>query len=743
MRPLMADDPEDVGGHRLLARLGAGGMGVVYLARSAGGTLVALKVIRAEHAADPAFRTRFRREVRAMRALTGRRLVPVVAADPEARKPWLATEFVPGPALAEAVDGHGALPVATVRTLGLRLAEALTAVHAAGLVHRDVKPGNVLLGLDGPRLIDFGIAHTAGATALTAPDAVVGTPGFLSPEQARARAEEVGPPSDVFSLGCVLAYAASARRPFGAGHAAGVLFRTVHEEPDLTGVPDGLRSLIAACLAKDPARRPTATQVGAALRDPRTPLAQGIPEAQDEDWLPPAVLRLVAERSARALDLPAPRRSVRAVDVPVSGGSARAVDVPASRRPAGGEAVTDPAGPRPPTRRRVLLMASAAASVVAVGGGTAAYLAAGRGAGGGSGSGLPVHTLGFQADLTGTNKADGVAQERGARLAVAHHNARADITFRLALDTYDDLGVAARARQAADRFIQAGVSAVLAPGTTAAALAAGPRYQAARTAMVLISADDPRLDTSELRTLCITRGPERQLALPLITYLTAKGLDRTAVIDDRAAGQVGADLTSALTQDPPHEGATSVHSVAAGSDDFRPAVRAALAARAQGVVFSGTSPQRAARCARALADAGFTGPRLGTWHIMRQPFLQQAGPAAQGWLFGTPFTDPGSVSPAFVSAHRTAYGTPPGRWAPEAYDAVGLVARALESLGGSADSAPGAVAQRLFTLTYRGLAKTLRFEDTHALALQPDAVYFLYQVKDGAFRFLGRYDRIS
>ncbi|MDQ1051176.1 serine/threonine protein kinase [Streptomyces sp. V4I2] len=150
MRPLTSDDPEEIGGHRLLARLGAGGMGVVYLARTAGGALVALKTIRAEHAADPVFRTRFRREVTAVRGLTGRWLVPVVAADTEGREPWLATEFVPGPSLAEAVDAFGALPVAAVRTLGSRLADALTAVHDAGVVHRDVKPGNVLLALDGP-----------------------------------------------------------------------------------------------------------------------------------------------------------------------------------------------------------------------------------------------------------------------------------------------------------------------------------------------------------------------------------------------------------------------------------------------------------------------------------------------------------------------------------------------------------------------------------------------------------------
>ncbi|MER6141356.1 bifunctional serine/threonine-protein kinase/ABC transporter substrate-binding protein [Streptomyces sparsogenes] len=725
MRPLTADDPEDIGGHRLLARLGAGGMGVVYLARGAGGALVALKVIRAEHAADPAFRVRFGREARAVRGLTGRRLVPVVAADPEAEQPWLATEFVPGPSLAEAVEGHGALPVAAVRTLGRRLAEALAAVHAAGVVHRDVKPGNVLLALDGPRLIDFGIAHAAGATALTAPDAVVGTPGFLAPEQARARAEKAGPPSDVFSLGCVLAYAASARRPFGSGHAAGVLFRTVHEEPDLAEVPAELRGLIGACLAKDPARRPTAARLAAALRDPRTSLARDIPPGSAENWLPPDVLRLVAERSARALEVTVPRRSPRP-----SGGDDTLVD----------PAPPDPPGARPPTRRRTLLIGSAAASAVVAGGAAAAYLTAGRRAGGG----LPVHTLGFQAALSGAHKADGVAQERGARLAVARHNARAGITFRLALDTFDDRGDAARAERAARHFTDAGVSAVLGPGTVAAALAAGPLYQAADTAMVLISVDDPRLDETELRTLCVTRGPERALALPLISYLTsARPVDRTAVIDDRAAGRTGSDLTGALAQNPPHRGRTSVHPVPAGSDDFRPAVRAALAARAQAVVFSGTSPERAARCARALAAAGFTGPRLGTWHIMRPAFLRESGTAGEGWLFATPFTDPGSVSRDFVSAHRATYGMPPGRWSPEAHDAVGLVARALESLGGSAGTGPGAVYRRLFDLTYRGLAKTLRFTGDGTHTLEPGALYFLFRAQGDGFRFLGRYDRVT
>ncbi|MGW7672850.1 bifunctional serine/threonine-protein kinase/ABC transporter substrate-binding protein [Streptomyces sp. NPDC054775] len=731
MQPLTADDPEEIGGHRLLARLGAGGMGVVYLARTTGGALVALKTIRAEHAADPAFRTRFRREVTAVRGTTGHWLVPVVAADTAAQEPWLASEFVPGPSLVEAVDGFGALPVAAVRTLGSRLADALTAVHAAGVVHRDVKPGNVLLALDGPRLIDFGIAHAAGATALTAPDAVVGTPGFLAPEQAQARAGEVGPPSDVFSLGCVLAYAASGRRPFGTGYAVGVLFRAVHEAPDLADVPGELRALIEACLAKDPTKRPTAVEVAATLRDPRVSLARPIPEAQNEHWLPPALLRMVAERSVRALDVPTPGR--------------RPPRQPRDDQSASDPAPSHPQDARPPTRRRVLMMGSAAASVVAAGGGAAAYLTAGRVDKGGSSGALPVYTLGFQADLSGKNKADGAAQERGARLAVEQHNARAGITFRLALDTFDDRGDAARAKQAASRFTKAKVSAVLGPGTVTAALAVGSLYQETRTAMVLISVDDDRLRSSNMNTLRVTRAPESYLALPLNSYLTSVRpvVERTAVIDDQAAGQTGSDLLNRLSEAPPHGGTANAYSVAADSDDFAAAVRAAVAAKAQAVVFSGTSPERAARCARALADTGFTGPRLGTWHIMDPAFLQQAGEAGQDWLFGTPFTDPGSVSRTFRTAYRARYGSAPGRWSPEAYDSVGLVTRTLERLGGTADVEPATVAQSLFDGTYQGLAKTLRFTTDGTNSLELDASYFLFQAKGNAFRFLGRDDQVK
>jgi serine/threonine protein kinase len=208
-------------------------------------------------------------------------VAPLVDADPEAAEPWLATAFVPGPSLAEAVAGHGPLPARTLRVLGARLAEALGDLHTAGLVHRDVKPGNVLLALDGPRLIDFGVARAPEDTSLTSTGVVVGTPGFLPPEQARG-GRDLGPAGDVFSLGCVLAYAATGRPPFGTGALDALLYRTVHDTPDLAGVPEELAEVVGGCLEKDPGLRPTAQALAAGPRVPARPTggpAGGAPTA--------------------------------------------------------------------------------------------------------------------------------------------------------------------------------------------------------------------------------------------------------------------------------------------------------------------------------------------------------------------------------------------------------------------------------------------------------------------------------
>ena len=266
VRELQPGDPRFIGPYRLLGQLGSGGMGRVYLGLSEGGRPVAVKDIRADLAADPDFRVRFRREVAAARKVNGLYTALVIDADPDAEAPWLATAYVAGPSLAEVVRNHGALPVATVLTLAAGLAEGLAAIHAVGLVHRDLKPSNVLLAEDGPRVIDFGISRAAEATSVTHAGLVIGSPGFLSPEQAQGH--DVGPPTDVFSLGALLAFAVTGRPPFGEGPTAALVYRVVHDAAQLEQVPGQIRPLIEHCLAKDPGQRPSArdllTEAGAA-----------------------------------------------------------------------------------------------------------------------------------------------------------------------------------------------------------------------------------------------------------------------------------------------------------------------------------------------------------------------------------------------------------------------------------------------------------------------------------------------
>ncbi|WP_050513604.1 MULTISPECIES: serine/threonine-protein kinase [Streptomyces] len=228
-------------------------MGTVYLARSRGGRSVAVKVARPELAGDPHFRERFRAEVAAARSVGGFHTAPVVDADPDAAAPWLATAYIPGPTLSALLAAEGPMDEARLRGLGAALAEALAAIHGCGLVHRDLKPGNIIMAADGPRVLDFGIARALESTRLTATGTAFGTPGFLAPEQAQG--QEVDGAADVFALGAVLV-AAAGGSAFGAGTPMGLMYRSVHEPPDLAAVPEGLRPVLAACLAKTPAERP-------------------------------------------------------------------------------------------------------------------------------------------------------------------------------------------------------------------------------------------------------------------------------------------------------------------------------------------------------------------------------------------------------------------------------------------------------------------------------------------------------
>ncbi|WP_369374904.1 serine/threonine-protein kinase [Promicromonospora sp. Populi] len=291
IHPLEPNDPQELGGYPLLGRIGSGGMGAVYLAETRTGRKLALKAILKEHVQDPEFRDRFRREVAAAMKVRGRFLATVIDADPDGAQPWLAVEYVAGPGLSAVVRARGPLPEAEVRSVLAGVAEALRAVHQVGIVHRDLKPSNILLGQDGPFVIDFGIAQVSDTTSLTRTGLKVGTPAFMAPEQVRGSLAT--PAADVWALGAVALYAATGQRAFGEGDTTVVYYRVVHEEPDLTGCPEWLLPLVRACLAKDPADRPDLqevldflNEVPAGLRTATTKIVPGpgIPDIDPLDY---------------------------------------------------------------------------------------------------------------------------------------------------------------------------------------------------------------------------------------------------------------------------------------------------------------------------------------------------------------------------------------------------------------------------------------------------------------------------
>ncbi|MFJ4695318.1 protein kinase [Streptomyces sp. NPDC088766] len=317
MEKLGPGDPQRIGGYRLLGRLGSGGMGQVFLARSDRGRTVAVKLVRPELAEREEFRARFRQEVRNAQRVGGFWTAPVLDADTEAAVPWVATGYVAGPSLQQVVDhDHGPLPERSVRILAAGLAHALTNIHAAGIVHRDLKPSNVMVTIEGPRVIDFGVARALetvtgdgaltqlGGGGLTQTGALIGSPGFMAPEQVRG--DRITPACDVFCLGSVLTYAATGDLPFGSADQQGVhalLFRIAEEEPDLTRVPEGIADLVRACLRKDPATRPTLEWI---LE--HTGAEDTVADGRSRDpWLPGALVAQLGRHAVRLLETEDPQ----------------------------------------------------------------------------------------------------------------------------------------------------------------------------------------------------------------------------------------------------------------------------------------------------------------------------------------------------------------------------------------------------------------------------------------------------
>src|SRR5215472_6362433 len=332
LEPLTGADPEQVAGYRVRARLGAGGMGRVYLAFTPGGRPVALKVVRPEYGDDADFRTRFRQEIQAARQVHGLYTAQVLDAGPDADPPWLVTAYVPGPSLAQAVREYGPMPPQTVFQLMAGVAEALQAIHSAGVVHRDLKPSNVLLAPDGPRVIDFGIARAVEATTVTRTGMRVGSAQYMAPEQIAGRS--ITPAIDVFALGSLATFAALGRPPFGEGGEAAVMYRILHEPPDLGSCEEPLRGVIERCLAKQPADRPEPAEIISACRVHTAGKTLEIAQS----WLPAAVAAALGEHVAP----PAPPPPGAA---PADGAQPRGPDAPTAYPP-GPDAPT--AYPPPP-----------------------------------------------------------------------------------------------------------------------------------------------------------------------------------------------------------------------------------------------------------------------------------------------------------------------------------------------------------------------------------------------------------
>ncbi|WP_067489471.1 bifunctional serine/threonine-protein kinase/ABC transporter substrate-binding protein [Actinomadura hibisca] len=698
--PLLPDDPTRVGSYELLGRLGDGGQGSVYLGQSPGGQQVAVKLLHARLSRDPQARSRFVRELEVAERVSGFCTAQVLDADIDGDRPYIVSEFVDGPSLTDLVRERGPMDAGALLRLAIGTATALAAIHRAGIVHRDFKPPNVLIGRDGARVIDFGIARALDSAALTATSQVVGTPAYMAPEQIAGGA--IGPAADVFAWGGTMLFAATGRVPFGGDSIPAVLHAVLNAEADVRALPGPLAALVGSCLAKDSARRPTSAQVVTRLlglvgaQDVETALAPGatlVLSASDKGLFPSQLTQPSVQPQ---------RRRVRAAVLAV-GAVAAVIVVPVVLLNSGG----------------------------------------GKGTAGAKGATKTVKVA-FMGPLTGDTAHLGVPMRDGARAAVQAHNDK-NPAVRAQLVEFDTRGNADVAQMAARRAVDSGVVAVVGPSLSAETNAAVPVLEQAGIPSVSPAASNPTLVERGWKTWHAV-VPDAKVAAAALGDLAAKqgkGKKALLVEDEQVYSQTVANQVFARL------GLAGVVpkriSVRTEDTDFGAAVAEMKKSGADSVVYGGNYPE-AARLVKQARAAGVTARFFLSDAALDKVYIERAGrQAAEGTVFTCSCLLAGQRAPdsavpgyaKFTDAFAKVSRERPPAYAADGYDAAGVLMATLADRKDTAKAINNALREVNYT---GGVTPRVRFTDKGEII---DGAVYAYRARDGELDLLGEAGKVT
>jgi ABC-type branched-subunit amino acid transport system substrate-binding protein/serine/threonine protein kinase len=742
-QPLLPGDPERLGDYELTGRLGEGGQGIVFLGRSPAGEQVAVKLLLAQLTGDAAARNRFVRELAVTKRVAGFCTAEVLDADVAGDRPYIVSEYVEGPSLRELVRDEGPRRGSALMRLAIGTATALAAIHQQGIVHRDFKPPNVLMGPDGPRVIDFGVARALDANAVTMTSQVVGTPAYMAPEQVAGGA--VGAPADMFAWGATIAYAATGDSPFGNDSIPAVMHRIMHVDPDLATLPEPLRELVARCLSKNPAQRPTAHAV--LLR-----LVGGVggPAPAPDSRIEPA---LAQGAQLAVSDLPSSGWQHSNPPPPSSTTGPQGRTGPGSgphTGPRGGPPTAPPAppsttGPQPGSpatppgrtrRRRTLLLALAAPLAVLLVVGVVFAVGGLPGGEDNPGGGQPTSVkIGFAGALTGTDSASfGQPMLNGARLAVNEYNAT-NPAVRAELVPADTQGAANLAPAAVQKLFGAGVVGVVGPLFTGEAQATGPLFEQAQIPSITTAATGRSLSGNGWRFWHRLVASDKTVATSAADFIArAARPQRVLVVDDEAqyTRDVAGDVTARLED---RDVDVDTARISSRGSDYSAAV-GKISSFGADVVFYGGPDEPSARLIKQAREADVDAQFVLSDPALSRDLVPGAGGAAnaEDTLITCSCFDAsqGTTQPAkdFRQRYQRAFGSLPGYYTAEGYDAA-LAFLAAVKAGGTTSAA---INQHLTTVDITGASRKVRFGAGGDAA---DAAVYVYRVQNNRIVLIG------